>query len=226
MSDTINAIRGLLNLPRLSKFYAEAKLDDGRLVVTEADSMAIGVEIKVMNDAGEAADLEDGTYTLEDGTKITIAEGRIAELGDASAEEVVAEEEPVTEEALSEEEETALSESEEKILREELEEVVDEQTMEKILNAIKKMNEHEEELEEEEKVEMSHAFAAELKLFAEEVSQVFDVVLSRIEKLEASPASEGVQVSPNRRAQFSAPQEKAINPMDRAKQIIETFKSN
>lgn len=224
MSDTINAIRGLLNLPRLSKFYAEAKLDDGRLVVTEADSMAIGVEVKVMNDAGEAADLEDGTYTLEDGTSLTITEGRIAELGDASAEEVVAEE-PVSEEALSEDE-TALSESEEKILREELEEEVDEQTMEKILNAIKKMNEHEEEMQEEEQVEMSHAFAAELKLFAEEVSQVFDVVLSRIEKLESAPASEGIQVSPNRRAQFSAPQEKALNPMDRAKQIIETFKSN
>jgi len=220
MSDTINAIRGLLNLPSLQKFYAEAKLDDGRLVVTEADSMAIGVEVKVMNDAGEAADLEDGTYTLEDGTKITISEGRIAELGDGQAEEPQAET-ASTEEELSEEEEMS---EEEKALRAELEDVVDEETMKKILQAIKKMTEDEE--MEEEKVDMSHAFAAELKLFADEVSQVFDIVLTRIEKLEQAPASEGVSISPNKRAQFSRPQEKALNPMDRAKQIIESFQTN
>ena len=62
MSKTIDKIRGLLNLPNLTKFYAEARLDDGRLVVTEAESMAIGVEVSVMSDEGNADVLEDGSY--------------------------------------------------------------------------------------------------------------------------------------------------------------------
>ena len=224
MSDTINAIRGLLNLPRLHKFYAEAKLDDGRLIVTEAESMAIGVEIKVMNDAGEAADLEDGTYTLEDGTKISITEGRISELGGAEAEAPVE----------AQEEEVAMAEHEEdkmKALKEELQDVVDEATMNRILEKVEEMMKPEEEMEDEEKemqedekVEMAHAFAEELKAFSDEVSQVFDVVLARIERLENAPASEGVSVSPTNFSREAEP--KAINPRNRARQIIEAFKTN
>ena len=66
MSKTIDKIRGLLNLPNLTKFYAEARLDDGRLVVTEAESMAIGVEVSVMSDEGNADVLEDGSYAVAD----------------------------------------------------------------------------------------------------------------------------------------------------------------
>ena len=79
MSKTIDKIRGLLNLPNLTKFYAEARLDDGRLVVTEADSMAIGVEVSVTSDEGNA-----------DGTALVVLDGRIAQLGE---EEPAAEEE-------------------------------------------------------------------------------------------------------------------------------------
>ena len=82
MSKTIDKIRGLLNLPNLTKFYAEARLDDGRLVVTEAESMAVGVEISVMSDEGNADFLDDGTYALEDGTVLVVAEGRITQLGE------------------------------------------------------------------------------------------------------------------------------------------------
>ena len=82
MSKTIDKIRGLLNLPNLTKFYAEARLDDGRLVVTEAESMAIGVEVSVMSDEGNADVLEDGSYALEDGTALVVLDGRISQLGE------------------------------------------------------------------------------------------------------------------------------------------------
>ena len=86
MSKTIDKIRGLLNLPNLTKFYAEARLDDGRLVVTEAEAMAVGVEISVMSDEGNADYLDDGTYALEDGTVLVVADGRIVQLGEEEPE--------------------------------------------------------------------------------------------------------------------------------------------
>ena len=93
MSKTIDKIRGLLNLPNLTKFYAEARLDDGRLVVTEAEAMAVGVEVSVMSDEGNADSLEDGTYALEDGTVLIVLDGRITQLGEeepaAEAEEEI-----------------------------------------------------------------------------------------------------------------------------------------
>ena len=218
MANTIDTIRGLLNLPKLTKFYAEGRLDDGRLLVTEADSMAVGVEVKVMNDAGEAPDVEDGTYTLEDGTSITISGGRIAELG-TGTDEAPTEEAPT--EATKEEE---LASEEE----EQMEDKVDEATMTKVVEAVKKLMEDKEEYTEEKEVEMSHAFANELKDFADEVSQVFDVVLSRLERLEEAPASEGVKVTPN---QFNQQVTKAKTnlpkgPTQRAWDMIQTFKNH
>lgn len=227
MANTIDTIRGLLNLPKLTKFYAEGRLDDGRLLVTEADTMAIGVEVKVMNDAGEAADIEDGTYTLEDGTSITIAEGRIAELGDATAEEAPTEEAPA-EEALSEDEEQ-MQDKVEEAMKQELEDVVDEATMEKVVAAVKKLMEDQEEslADNEVEVEMSHAFASELKAFADEVSQVFDIVLSRLERLEEAPASEGVKVTPNQfNRQVNTTPDIPQGPTQRAWDMIKNFKNH
>lgn len=221
MSDTIQAIRGLLNLPRLSKFYAEANLDDGRVVVTEADAMAIGVEVKVMNDAGEAADLDDGTYTLEDGTKLTIADGRIAALGDeeeapVEAEEVV-EEEMEVEVELEEDDEDEM----EAALRAELGDV-DDEMMARILAAVKKMYDHKEEEMSAEVVDQTENFATELSVFAKEVSQVFDVVLARLDRLENAPASDGVQVTPTELSTQDLPNPKSAQ--ERAWLIMNQYK--
>ena len=62
--------------------YAEARLDDGRVVVTEAESMDVGVEVRVLDDSGEASVIDAGTYTLEDGTEIVVnEESRLVSLG-------------------------------------------------------------------------------------------------------------------------------------------------
>ena len=84
--NTVQKIRKALGLPQ-TKLYAEASLDDGRVVVTEAESMDVGVEVRILDDSGEASLLDAGTYTLEDGTKIVVNEdSRLASLGDDEVE--------------------------------------------------------------------------------------------------------------------------------------------
>ena len=79
--NTIEKIRDVLGLPK-TKMYAEARLDDGRVVVTEAESMDVGVEVRVLDDSGEASVIDAGTYTLEDGTEIVVnEESRLVSLG-------------------------------------------------------------------------------------------------------------------------------------------------
>tara|TARA_R100001015_G_scaffold18950_1_gene13718 strand:- start:2878 stop:3468 length:591 start_codon:yes stop_codon:yes gene_type:complete len=81
--------------------YAEAILDDARVIATDAESFDIGAEVYVINDSGEVESLAEGIYTLQDGSKIRIdSESRVAGMG----EEEVVEEEVVVEEELSKEE--------------------------------------------------------------------------------------------------------------------------
>ncbi len=81
--------------------YAEAILDDARVIATDAEGFDMGAEVYVINDAGEVESLSEGIYTMQDGSKIRIdSESRVAGMG----EEEVVEEEVVVEEELSKEE--------------------------------------------------------------------------------------------------------------------------
>ena len=95
MASTLEKIKHLLS--RKSKtykvnFYAEAKLDDGRVIVTEDDAMAIGSVVMVIGDDGTAIALASGTYALEDGTKIVVDENSTLTVYGEVEEEVVEEE--------------------------------------------------------------------------------------------------------------------------------------
>ena len=73
------------------KFYAEKKLDDGRVIATEDDEMKIGSVVFAIGDDGEATPLAQGTYTLEGGDKVVVDDNSaISELGET---EVVEDEE-------------------------------------------------------------------------------------------------------------------------------------
>ena len=86
--------------------YAEAILDDARVIATDSEEFEIGSEIYVINDAGEVESLAEGIYTMQDGSKIRIdAESKVAGFGE---EEVV--EEEVVEEEMQEEEVVAKEE--------------------------------------------------------------------------------------------------------------------
>ena len=206
MSKTIDKIRGLLNLPNLTKFYAEARLDDGRLVVTEAESMAIGVEVSVMSDEGNADVLEDGSYVLEDGTALVVLDGRITQLG---------EDEPAAEEEV--EVEVEMAEGDEA-------DVQDWAGMEKRIqnleDAVADLKRDKDGGDDEVSEEMSE--------FSSEINSAFEHIMERLSAMENEPAANGVSHSPNKTKNQSVSQEEfsSMKTSDRAHAIISNFAKN
>jgi hypothetical protein len=97
------------------KMYAEMKLDDGRIVATEDEQFMIGSRVFAISDDGEAAPLEAGNYTMENGNKMTIGDdSEILDLGEEKeAEDVEAkEEEEMSEEETDKSEEPIMLSSE------------------------------------------------------------------------------------------------------------------
>ena len=59
-----------------------AKTSTGITVTSEADALAVGIPVSATDESGNAIDLT-GEHTLENGTKITIAEGKISSIEEA-----------------------------------------------------------------------------------------------------------------------------------------------
>jgi hypothetical protein len=77
------------------KFYAEEALEDGRKLATEAEEMAVGVPVVILDEEMNPVEAEPGEYTLANGTKVVVGEGGVIEsLGEG--EEAPAEEEMET----------------------------------------------------------------------------------------------------------------------------------
>lgn len=203
MSKTIDKIRGLLNLPNLTKFYAEARLDDGRLVVTEAESMAVGVEISVMSDEGNADYLDDGSYALEDGTVLVVADGRITQLG---------EDEPEAEEEV--EVEVEMAEGDEA-------DVQDWAGMEKRIQNL-------EDAVADLKGEVMKEDEEKLSELASEINAAFEHMMERLSAIENEPADTGVNHSPSKNNSKDMDQEtfSSLKTADRAHAIISNFAKN
>jgi hypothetical protein len=177
------------------KFYAEMKLDDGRVVATEDEQFMIGSKVFAVGDDGEAEALTAGTYTMENGNKLTIGDkSEILDLGE--------EEESVEEESKEEVEASAeLSEEtneEETELAEEAD-VADWEGMEKRIKNLEdavadlkadKVEASAEELSEEDsKTEMSSEVMGELMTQIEELK-------GKIVELSGEPATEGLKYNP------------------------------
>ena len=173
--------------------YAEAILDDARVIATDSEEFEIGSAVYVINDAGEVEDLAEGIYTLEDGSKIRIdAESNVAGFGEEEiveeemeAEEVVAKEEvieeitadPVVEEVAVKLNEATPDEVTEEIAKEVAKVVVDHMA-EKV----------EEEVEVKE-VEMSSDVMGEILTRLSAIEDKFNT-------LEETPSSNGVNITP------------------------------
>lgn len=168
--NTVEKIRNILKLSALRKFYAEGKLDDGRAIATEAEAWAVGVEIYVIDEEGSAQPLADGDYTLEDGTALKVANGRIEVLG---AEEAAEEAEPVE----MAEEDPLLAELKAIGLEDEL--------AAKVMELMAKKKQEMSEEKEEAVVELAKQTAAGLEALA-----------TRLSKLEDAPGAQGQAVSP------------------------------
>lgn len=192
MKDTLEKIKTLLSIDNKEskevKMYAEMILDDGRVVATEDEQFMIGSEVFVVNDDGEASPLSAGSYTMEDGAKLTIDDnGKILDMGEEKeAEEVEAEDED-KEEMAEEDEDMDLKQS-----FNELAKRVDE--LEKKIYKKEDMSEEteetvEEEVSEEEKVEMSKDMVTSL---VEEIEHL----KTKLSEMEETPGAEGFTHNP------------------------------
>ena len=202
----MSSLQKIKDLLRFSKkktykinMYAEAILDDARVIATDSEDFEDGAEVYVINDAGEVEALSEGIYTMQDGSKIRIdAESKVAGFGE---EEVV--EEEVVEEEMQEEEVVA---------KEEVEEVItDEAVVEEIAVKINDATPDavtEEISKEVAKVVVDHlAEKVEEEVEVKEVELSADVLgelmtrLSAIEEkltsLEETPSNNGVNITPN-----------------------------
>lgn len=92
--------------PELQKF-AEVKAGD-LILTTPAESFEVGAEIFYVDSDGNNAPLNEGEYTLDNGTKIMVAGGKIMGIfepeSEVEPEEMVKEEKPMTEEEKKKEE--------------------------------------------------------------------------------------------------------------------------
>jgi len=88
--DTVEKILKLLKMNKSVKsysvkFYAEMKLDDGRVIATEDDQFMIGSKVFAVSEDGSAESLSSGTYTMETGDKMTLDENsKILDLGETA----------------------------------------------------------------------------------------------------------------------------------------------
>ena len=225
---TIEKIREVMGLPK-TKLYAESRLDDGRVIVTEAESWDVGVEVRILDDSGNATPLDAGTYTLEDGTKLVVNEdSRLASLGedevavDEVAVEVEMETIPEAEEegykdGIADEKEDEREEMDYDKVRDVLAERfpdLDESVRDAIAQVVSDIYTKKDEVE-----VVVDETTEDLGQILEEA---FSAISKRLEKLEGAPGSKGVSHSPNKlSSQHKKKDISNLNGVDRALHIIQ-----
>ena len=164
------------------KMYAEMKLDDGRTIATEDEQFMIGSKVFAVGDDGEAEALVAGSYTMENGNKMTIGDSsEILDLGEEKeAEDVEASEEK----ELAEDDEADVGDwaGMEKRIKN-LEDAVADLKADKV-EASAELSE-----EIEDKTEMSKEVMGELMTQVEELK-------NKIVELSGEPATEGIKYNP------------------------------
>ena len=89
-----------------TELMAEATLENGTIIFTDAEGFEDGSDVYIVNEEGEKIPLPDGDYTLEDGRTLTIADGGKISKSDEKVEaskEDVKEELAVEDEVIEEE---------------------------------------------------------------------------------------------------------------------------
>ena len=191
-----------------AELYKEARLEDGRVVATEADEFSAGASVRVLSDDGEAAPLEAGSHQLSDGGEITVdAESKVEMMEDEEEKVEATEEEPDEMAAVK----AALVE---KFM---ISEEVAQEIVEVVSAALKPMVEEEVEASEEPKKE---EMSMQVEM-AHELATALEAINKRLETLENAPAAE-----PNRvlaKAEFQKENNPNLSGVDRAYNIISQF---
>jgi hypothetical protein len=232
---TIEKILNLLKMKNEAKsysvkMYAEMKLDDGRTLATEDEQFMIGSKVFAVGDDGEATALAAGSYTMENGNKMTIGDkSEILDLGEEKeAEDVEASEEELSEEVseqnkeeFDEPGETPAEKADWAETYEELKDrvaelekaVFGEKAAEETEELSKEETEEETSEESEDKTEMSSEIIGELMTQIEELK-------GKIVELSEQPATEGIKYNPEGTHFNSTVDLKKLSPMERTAYYI------
>jgi len=191
-----------------AELYKEARLEDGRVVATEADEFSAGASVRVLSDDGEAAPLEPGSHQLSDGGEITVdADSKVEMMEDEEEKVEATEEEPDEMAAVK----AALVE---KFM---ISEEVAQEIVEVVSAALKPMVEEEVEASEEPKKE---EMSMQVEM-AHEMATALEAINKRLETLENAPAAEPDRVLA--KAEFKKENNPNLSGVDRAYNIISQF---
>ena len=225
--NTIQKIREIMGLPK-TNLYAEVKIDDGRVLVTEADAFEPGVDVRVIDDSGSTVELDAGTYTLEDGRKVIVnGDSRMESFEVDEEEEIEVEVEletiPEAEEegyrdGIDDEKEDVREDMDYDKVRDVLAERfpdLDESVRDAIAQVVSDIYAPEVEVELEAEVEVKEDLS-------ELLEEAFASISKRLEALENVPAESGVNVSPtNLSAKHTQKDLTKLSGVDRALHIIQ-----
>lgn len=172
-------------LAKILLSLSSVKTDKG-ILEYEADELEVGVDVFATDENGERKPIEDGEYTTEDGTIITVKDGKVDTIIEVVEEPT--EEEPVAEEEMEEEQvEEPTTEEEEKVdeiaeIKKQIEELYN--MVEDILNKIgEKVNETEERLSKIEKMSVSKPIEEEMEAVTKKSSILNDKQSKRIAEM-------------------------------------------
>ena len=229
--NTIQKIREIMGLPK-TNLYAEVKIDDGRVLVTEADAFEPGVDVRVIDDSGSTVVLDAGTYTLEDGRKVIVnAESKMESFeSDEEEEEIEIEVELEVElESIPEAEEEGYRDG----IDDEAEDVKEEMDYDKVRDVLaERFPDLEESVRDAIAQVVSDIYTPEVEVemeaetpqedISELLEEAFTSISKRLEALENKPAESGVNVSPtNLSSQHKKKDITQLSGVDRALHIIQ-----
>jgi hypothetical protein len=176
-------------LAKILLSLSSIKTDKG-ILEYEADELRVGIDVFATDENGERKPIEDGEYTTEDGTIITVKDGKVDTIIEVVEEPT--EEEPVAEEEMEEEPteepvEEPTTEEEEKVdeiaeIKKQIEELT--AMVEDILNKIgEKVNETEERLSKIEKMTTSKPIEEEMEAVIKKSSILNDKQSKRVAEM-------------------------------------------
>jgi len=211
----MNTLDKILNILKMKneaksysvKFYAEMKLEDGRVIATEDEQFMIGSKVFAVSDDGSAESLSAGTYEMSDGLKLTLDENsKILDLG----EEAISAEEEDEKEEMAEDDEAAVDDwaGMEKRIKN-LEDAVADLKADKVEASVETSN--------EEKTEMSSDTISELMTQVEELN-------SKIVELSGAPATTELKYNPEGETMNTTVDLTKMSSHDRAVYYINNLK--
>ncbi len=210
------AVRSVVEAER-QDLYAEARLNDGRVIATEAEAFSAGAPVRVMSEDGEAAPLEAGSYELSDGGSVTVDDkSQVVEMMDDKEEEK-------TEAAEHEEEKDEMAAVKAALVDKfQISPEVAAEIVEVVKEAMAPAAEVEaEEHKDEEKEEMQKEpveMSAQLSAITDQMTVALEAISARLAKLEEQPAANPDRVLP--KAEFSQENNTNLSGVDHAINII------